>query len=363
MKHPRFTKPICFLFKFQGIGSFIKFEGTAYLIENTTMLRLRLPNSGLRELPNISTLNFEEIDIQGNYLHSLDNLPLLLKSLNGSRNSLINDGIFFPFPRLEHLNLSRNRINIFEDDNFIQCYPSLITLDFSYNCLKYVSFLVESNLESLNISHNRIQLVSGLPLTLKELIADSNEITMIQSKLPPRLVHLDFSYNLLRYAGLPLNWPATLRELHLDKNNIERFPRKLPDSLEVLTLCGNNLKELPSLLPASLSCLLVSSNRIRHIPDYKNHKKFNIFLINDNCLTETPTNFNALVTNFEQNWHDDKHHSAQRILKKCWKRYVITLRLRHLIRTKKIQEELFMVSMMPERWQQVDVIDPVWYRN
>lgn len=327
------------------------------------MLRLRLPNSGLHSLPNLSPLNFQDLDIQGNHLQTLENLPSSLKSLNGSYNSLINDGIFFPFPTLEHLNLSRNRINIYDNDDFIHCYPSLITLDMSYNCLKQVSFLRDSRVDTLNVSHNRLQLVSGLPLTLKELIADSNEIAMIQSKLPPEVVLLDVSYNLLRYAGLPLNWPTTLRELHLDKNKIERFPRKLPDSLEVLTLCGNSLTELPTKLPASLSCFVVSSNRIRYLPDYKNHRRFNLFLINDNCLTGAPSHFNAIVSSFEENWQDELHHSAQRCLRKCWKRYVITLRLRHLFRTKKLQEELFMVSMMPERWQQLDVLSPVWYRN
>lgn len=325
--------------------------------------RLRLPNSGLPSIPNLSALSYEEIDLQGNHLHSLDNLPLLLKSFNGSYNSLINDGIFFPFPRLEHLNLSHNRINIFEDDEFLQCFPSLVFLDFSYNCLKQVSFLRESNIEILNVSHNRLQLLEGLPLTLKEILADSNDISMIQSKLPASIERLDVSYNSLRYAGLPLNWPLTLRELHLDKNNIEKFPRKLPDSLEVLTLCGNRLKEIPSRLPANLSCLILSSNSIRYLPDYKNHNRFTIFLIDDNCLTDIPTQFNAIVTAFEKNWNEQKHHDAQRKLRKCWKRYVVSLRLRHFFRTKKVQDELFMVSMMPERWQQIDALDPVWYRN
>lgn len=325
--------------------------------------RLRLPNSGLHCMPNLSQLDFDQIDLQGNHLQTLDNLPLLVKSLNASYNSLINDGIFFPFPRLEHLNLSHNRINIFEEDDFLQCYPSLVTLDFSYNCLRQLQFLRDSDVETLIVSHNRLQLVSGLPRTLKEFLADSNEITMIQSRLPPHIEFLDVSYNFLRYSGLPLNWPITLKELHLDKNKIERFPRKLPDSLEVLTLCDNKLTELPAKLPESLTCLIVTSNRIRSLPDYRNHKKFNMFLIDDNCLTETPSHFNATVTAFEGNWQERVHHSAQKILKKCWKRYVMTLRLRHLARTKKVQEELFVVSMMPERWQQVDVIDPVWYRK
>lgn len=327
------------------------------------MSKLRLGNSCLYHIPDMSALVLDELELQGNHIRSLNNLPLHLKSLNVEKNSLINDGIFFPFPLLQTLNLSHNRINVFEEDDFVACYPSLITLDFSYNCLKQIGFLHELNLEKLDVSHNRIQLISGLPQSIKELNASSNEISMVQSKLPAHLEFLDLSYNSLRYAGLSLNWPTALRELHLDHNTIERFPRKLPDSLEVLTLSRNRITELPAKLPESLLYFIASSNKIRFLPDYKHHKKFKMFLIDDNCLTEIPANFQAFVFTTDNNWQQEKHHVAQKLLKKCWKRYVLTLRLRHLRRTKRVQEELFIVSMMPERWEQVDVIDPVWFRR
>jgi hypothetical protein len=186
---------------------------------------------------------------------------------------------------------------------------------------------------------------------------------MIQSKLPPTLEQIALSYNRLRFAGLPFNWPTPLKELHLDHNNIETFPRKLPDTLEVLTLSENQLTALPSTLPASLQYFVVSSNRIRYIPSYKHHKKFCIFAIDNNCLTEVPRDIHATVFQAHDNWQEETHHAAQRHIRLCWKRYVLTLRLRHLIRTKKVQSELFMVSMMPERWDQVDVIDAVWFRK
>jgi Leucine-rich repeat (LRR) protein len=327
------------------------------------MLHLRFANLGLRSIPDLTVLPLETLELQGNHLDSLENLPMTLKTLNVYNNSFVNDGIFFPFPRLEHLNIGHNRINIYEEDDFVVCFPSLLSLDFTQNYLKQVGFLRDSHLEILHVSHNRLQVLAGLPLTLKQLIADWNEITMVQSRLPPSLECIDLCYNSLRYAGLPLNWPLSLRELHLDKNDIERFPRKLPSSLEILTLCGNRLTEIPTELPASLSCLILSSNRIRHLPDYTKHKRFSIFLINNNCLTKIPTHFNAIVSAFDKNWQDTIHHSAQQKIKKCWKRYVIPFRLRHLLRTKKIRDELFMVSMMPERWQQVDTLDPVWYRK
>lgn len=327
----------------------------------TTQLRLR--NSCLRTLPDLSHVRVETIDIQGNRLTSLENLPISLTSLNGSHNSLLGDGIYFPFPSLKTLIISHNRVNIFDDDEFLFCFPSLDSLDISYNCVHNTGFLRNTSIREVTLSHNRLHLVTGLPQTLTKLVADTNEITMVQSKLPPALDTVELSYNLLRFAGLPLNWPPTLRELHLSHNRIEKFPRKLPESLEVLTLSHNELTELPPVLPASLQYVILSSNRIQYLPSYKNHRKFSVFLINDNCLVEIPAELNATVVQADDNWNEETHHRAQRSIKQCWKRYVLTLRLRHLIRTHRVQGELFMVSMMPERWDQVDVIDPVWFRN
>lgn len=324
---------------------------------------LRLPNACLEVLPDFSHSVFEEVDVQGNRLTGLEGLPLTTKYLNASKNYLVQDGIFLPFPNLETLEVSQNRLNIYEDDDFVMCFPSLKNLNVSYNLFRHTWFLRQSSVETLNISHNRLQVVSGLPQTLKVLIADTNEINMVQSKLPPSLERIELSYNLLRFAGLSLNWPSSLRELHLNHNKIEKFPRKLPESLEVLSLSENRLTELPHTLPASLHTLLVASNRIRHLPPYTNHKKFLVFLIHDNCLTETPETFNAKLFTCYGNWQEQQHHEAQRMIRKCWKRYVLTLRLRHYKRTQITKEELFVVSMMPERWEQVDTIDSSWLRR
>jgi Leucine-rich repeat (LRR) protein len=324
---------------------------------------LRLPNACLRELPDLSQLPLEALELQGNNLQSLENLPTTLKRLDMSQNSLINDGIFFPFPHLEKLNLSHNRMNIYEGDDFLICFPSLKYLDLSDNFLRGVSFLRNTQVEELDVSINRLQTISGLPLTLKKLIADTNDLTMIQSKLPPLLEIMDLSHNQLRYAGLPLNWSSCLRELHVDKNKIERFPRKLPDSLEILTMNENQLTELPSKLPESLRIFLVRSNKLRFLPDYRYHKRFNIFDVTDNCLTEIPQEFRAVVFQTQRNWDEPIHHRSHQKIKQCWKRYLLRLRLRHFKRVWDVKEELFIISMMPERWEQVDVIDPIWFRK
>lgn len=319
---------------------------------------LHLPNACLTQIPSVSTLPLINVNLEGNRLSNLDGLPMSVEILNASSNKLEQEGLFVPFPSLKILLASHNALNIFDEDDFVLCFPSLTDLDLSHNRLRNTGFLRESLVEHLNVSHNRLAVLTGLPSTLQSLIAHTNEITMVQSKLPPLIEQIDLGYNSLRYAGLSFKWPSTLRELHLNHNRIEKFPRKLPDSLEVLSLAHNELTELPPSLPQSLKVCNVNHNRIHHLPTYK--KRMSIFLINENCLTEEPDGSFASVFEAEDNWNTTEHHKAQQTIRVCWKRYVFTLRLRHLKRTHVVREELFQVSMMPERWQQIDTISPEW---
>jgi Leucine-rich repeat (LRR) protein len=326
-------------------------------------MSLRLPNACFETLPDFTRLVLQELDVHGNRLTSLDGMPQSLVLLNVSDNRLAQDGFLLPFPNLRVLQANQNYLSLYDEDDFVMCYPSVDTLNLSKNRFKEVGFLRHSNVQYLDVGKNRIQLLSGLPQTLITLIADSNEVSMIQSRLPPSLERMDVAYNNLRFAGLSLNWPTTLRELHLDHNRIEKFPRHLPDTLEILTLNHNSLVELPSKLPESLHTFTLCENRIRFVPKYRRLKRFSIFLIDNNCLIELPEDMGATVFSAEGNWTTEQHTKAQIKMKQCWKRYVFTLRLRHYKRTEKTREELFTVSMMPERWMQVDTIDPVWFRK
>jgi Leucine-rich repeat (LRR) protein len=326
------------------------------------MRHFHAPNARLESIPSLSHLPLVDVDVQGNRLWSLEGLPLTLETLSAEDNKLEQEGLFLPFPFLKKLFVSRNNLVVFDEGDFVLCFPSLEELDMSHNKLRHTGFLRHSILQYLNVSHNRLHLLSGLPPTLRTVVADSNEITMVQSKLPPHLESMDLSYNYLHFAGLPLNWPSSLRELHLNCNQIERLPRNLPEGLELLTLNNNKLQGLPYELPSSLRMLAVSSNRIQSLPQWKSNR-FVVLLIDNNCLTEPVSSSLASVVSADSNWNEPIHAQSQRILRRCWKRYVLTLRLRQYKRMQQVKEELFMVSMQPARWMQVDVLDPVWFRK
>ena len=327
------------------------------------MRSLRLPNACLTELPPLSHLPLEEVDLQGNRLLGLEGLPMTIRTLNVSDNRIDQDGFFLPFPSLEDLNGSKNFLAIVDHDDFVLHFPSLKRLDLSKNRLRHVAFLRGSVVEELDVRENRLQVVNGLPPTLRTLIADSNEITMLQSKLPPSLERLDLGYNSLRSAGLPLTWSLCLRELHLDGNKLERFPQSLPDSVEVLTLNANRIQHGPSKLPQSLRILALDSNRLRTFVVPKGRRPLQMLLLSNNCLTELPSESVAGVLTTANNWTEELHATAQILIERAWRRTLMRLRLRTLVRTQRVRQELLQVSMNPDRWTQIDCLDPIWFRK
>lgn len=325
--------------------------------------KLELVEAGLEHIPPLQSLPLEEIHLDGNNLFTLDRLPMTLLCLHASRNKLGLSGILFPFPHLKELSLNENHIRMFEDDDFVSCYPSLQILHLDSNEITQTRFLSNSSLEELSLCDNPIRCLDGLPSTLKKLCICDSDLRMIQSRLPVSLEVAVLARNNLRFAGLPFQWGASLRTLYLESNRISKFPRNLPGTLEFLNLSDNFLEEIPDTLPKNLKILWLYKNRLRTLPVFSKNR-FESLWLDNNCLIMLPDeSVSPKSFSCRKNWNEEKHHKAQCSIKKCWKRYVLSLRLRHYKRTQKTKEELFIVSMMPERWEQVDTIDPSWYKT
>lgn len=325
---------------------------------------LYLANSGLKKLPGMERLSFESIELNRNLLKSLEGLPRRIKKVDAGENYIRETGLYIPLPNLEELNLESNEIQLHrEQDDFRLCFPSLQKLNIAKNTVLTCHFLRGTQLKELDIHRNYLKVLEHLPLTLERLDASINEVRMVQSRLPSSIQYVSLNNNFLAYAGLPLKWGNSLHTLLLDKNRIERFPKNLPDSLHTLVLSRNKISELPKKLPASLKVLNVSSNRIRSVPDYREHGVFTMFLVSNNCLVTLPDASVAKVLETDENWDLQKHSEAQRKIRKCWKRHVFSLRLRHFRRTNTVREELFSISMMPERCLQILSTDSQWLRR
>lgn len=311
-------------------------------------------------LPLMDGLRLEELHLEKNRLTTLEGLPRSLKHLYVCENKITGDGLCYSFPSLESFHVSDNPIRDCDAQTFRECFPSLKVLHFDRCRLRKIEFLRGSHIEELMIQYNPISVLAGIPQRVRILKAYGCGIRMIQSKIPQTIEHLELGSNSLGYAGLPLNWSSCLRELHLDNNFLEKFPRNLPDSLNTLTLNNNKITEIPRKLPESLRILFLNYNRIRKLPDFQGHRRFTILLLDDNMLTDMPDSTCSQILSYRRNWSEAIHHRSQQFIRNCWKRHLLRLRLRQYRRTQRIKKELFEISMIPERWRQIDTYDSSW---
>ena len=106
----------------------------------------------------------------------------------------------------------------------------------------------------------------------------------------------------------------------------------------------------------------VALNTLRQLPK-KTNVRLQVLIVTSNQLTQDfekePIQWTKdLLCDF--NWNDEKHHMAQPKIKKCWKRYILCKRLRHISRVRKIYEELLMIALHPDRILQTDTFSPGW---
>jgi Leucine-rich repeat (LRR) protein len=316
--------------------------------ENT----VRLEHCALDVLPNLTALRTEGLTLEGNLFRFIQphNLPSRLKYLSLTRNSLTSANVFHQmvYPSIETLILDSNYIHGIYD--LASSAPNLKTLSLVVNSIHHIDTLTEfHSLENLYIAHNHIEVLDSIPRTLKKLNAACCKIRMIQSRMPATLEKINLSANSLKFAGLPFHWGTCLRELDLSFNKLQKFPRKLPDTLEILYIQENRIIELPDILPESLRILIASDNKILTVPAYK-HKRLELFVMTHNRLTDI-TNGQELATVFiaDHNWNRPIHAVVVNRVIKLWRRYCLKLRLRSIVRTQRIRNSLLEVAMCPSR--------------
>jgi Leucine-rich repeat (LRR) protein len=314
---------------------------------------VRLEKCGLDILPNLTGLRTDGLSLEGNRFRFIQpqNLPTRLKYLSLKRNSLTSANIFHQivYPSIETLILDNNYIHGIYDLAFSA--PNLKTLSLTVNSIHRIDTVTEFNhLENLYISYNYIEVLDSIPKTLKTLTVGSCKLRMVQSRMPLGLEKINLSSNLLKFAGLPFHWGNSLRELNLSFNKLQKFPRKLPDTLEVLYIQDNHISELPDTLPTSLRILIASDNKILKIPQYRLVKRMELFNITYNKVTDL-THGEAISTVFiaDHNWNKTIHSSVVNRIIKLWRRYCLQLRLRSIVRTQRLRNSLLEVAMCPSR--------------
>jgi Leucine-rich repeat (LRR) protein len=156
-------------------------------------------------------------------------------------------------------NLPRNLLYLDISDNDFNCIPSsIIHLD---------------KLQSLTCSWNNIDDIECLHnLNVIELNISHNDITSI-TRLPAHLQYLDASFNCLT----SINIPDTIIELNISMNNLSTLSGCI--NVEHLNAIGNELKSIPN---APYKKLYLTSNNINYLAFYPN---LDTLYIDDNPIT------------------------------------------------------------------------------
>jgi len=195
----------------------------------TTGEVLELKNMNLYELPDLPDY-ITKLDISGNYITKLLNLPKNLTHLDASSNRLRE--VILP-DNICVVNLTYNQLTE------INLPSGLKQLSLAYNefleCPKF-----GDNLADLDISNNKLSHINVLPVKLKTLVCSNNKIQKIET-LPSTIELLDCSTNEL--SELPV-LPDTLTSFDCSNNKLKTIP-ELPLRLNILDCERNELETLP----------------------------------------------------------------------------------------------------------------------
>ncbi|KAK4510184.1 uncharacterized protein ATC70_006356 [Mucor velutinosus] len=210
--------------------------------------KLNLSRQNLSSLTDLSSCFpvLETLQVTHNELKTLSGLPSSLIHLYASHNKLLEVDVYH-LDKLQHLDVSHNRINHFESlkelkslralnanhNSITSCksfqdLPGLVSLSLKANCIRrlvnFENTHRHNQLESLDVSYNRIECLDSIEslVHLRELNADHNELKYIQLNQPmERLCKLQLSFN--RLKSFDISPFPDIRVLYLDDNQIQRI--------------------------------------------------------------------------------------------------------------------------------------------
>ncbi|NXF65128.1 ECM2 protein, partial [Ciccaba nigrolineata] len=251
--------------------------------------RLYLDGNMLVHIPSELPSTLEEIKINDNHLHAIDEdglqdlKNLVTLELEGNKLSEANVSplAFYPLKSLSYLRLGRNKFRIipqglpatleelYLENNQIEevseiCFNhtrNINVIVLKHNKLEEhriapLAWINQENLESIDLSYNKLYHVpSYLPKSLLHLILIGNQIERIPGyvfgHMKPGLEYLYLSFNKLTDDGIdPVSFFGayhSLRELFLDHNELKSVPFGIDEmrKLRFLRLNNNKIRTVP----------------------------------------------------------------------------------------------------------------------
>ncbi|XP_065701958.1 extracellular matrix protein 2 [Patagioenas fasciata] len=207
--------------------------------------------------------NLEWIDLSKNNITSPGIGPKAFKVLKKLKRLYLDGNMLVHIPSglpstLEEIKINDNHLHAIDEDG-LQDLKNLVTLELEGNKLSEanvspLAFYPLKSLSYLRLGRNKFRIIpQGLPATLEELYLENNQIEEVS----------EICFNHTRNINV-----IVLKHNKLEEHRIAPLAWINQENLESIDLSYNKLYHVPSYLPKSLLHLILIGNQIERIPGY-----------------------------------------------------------------------------------------------
>ncbi|NXA27445.1 ECM2 protein, partial [Ibidorhyncha struthersii] len=207
--------------------------------------------------------NLEWIDLSKNNITSPGIGPQAFKILKKLKRLYLDGNMLVHIPSelpstLEEIKINDNHLHAIDEDG-LQDLKNLVTLELEGNKLSEanvspLAFYPLKSLSYLRLGRNKFRIIpQGLPATLEELYLENNQIEEVS----------EICFNHTRNINV-----IVLKHNKLEEHRIAPLAWINQENLESIDLSYNKLYHVPSYLPKSLLHLILIGNQIERIPGY-----------------------------------------------------------------------------------------------
>ncbi|NWX11832.1 ECM2 protein, partial [Aegotheles bennettii] len=207
--------------------------------------------------------NLEWIDLSKNNITSPGIGPQAFKILKKLKRLYLDGNMLVHIPSelpstLEEIKINDNQLHTIDEDG-LQDLKNLVTLELEGNKLSEanvspLAFYPLKSLSYLRLGRNKFRIIpQGLPATLEELYLENNQIEEVS----------EICFNHTKHINV-----IVLKHNKLEEHRIAPLAWINQENLESIDLSFNKLYHVPSYLPKSLLHLVLIGNQIERIPGY-----------------------------------------------------------------------------------------------
>lgn len=236
-----------------------------------------IPDAAFNGIPNL-----ERIDLRKNNITSSGIGPHAFKILKNLQRLYLDGNALDHIPSglpstLEELKINENQLHAIDEDSFLGL-KNLVTLELENNKLSEanvspLAFQPLKKLSYLRLGRNKFRTIpQGLPHSIEELYLDHNEIEEITEVCFNRTENINIivlRHNKLEESRIaPLAWinQQNLESIDISYNRLYHVPSYLPKSLVHLVLIGNQIDRIPGFvfghMTPGLEYLYLSFNKL-----------------------------------------------------------------------------------------------------